>query len=102
MIAARLKLNEDAFGDADYVLISTRPPYPRTTILSYRAARRAPGLFIGPPWYVGPARFTPDGRSLILRRVVGEHEELYAVDRASGATRKLPAPFWTTRSIGGR
>jgi hypothetical protein len=102
-IAARVRHTRDPFGDADYVTISTAPPYTRKVVASYRAPKRAPDApFTGALWYQGPALWSPDSRFLVVRRVVGEHEELYAIDRTTGKTRKLPPAFWETRSLGGR
>jgi len=96
-IAARLPGVKGKERNGDYELISTEPPYGRTTLMSNSRtlfALRGIG-------YAEPAMWSPDSRFLIMWYYPGEQGYPYVVERATGEIAKLPLGS-VGESIGGR
>jgi Tol biopolymer transport system component len=96
-IAAQIPGVKGAQRHGDYELISTEPPYRRTTLMSNSRtlfALRGIG-------YAEPAVWSPDSRFLIMRYYPGEQGYPYVVERATGEIAKLPLGS-VGESLGGK
>jgi Tol biopolymer transport system component len=96
-IAAQLPGDKKSRRDGDYVLISTEPPYKRSTLLSNaRTLLSFRGL-----GYSGPAIWLPDSRFLVIWYYPGDQGYPYLLDHMTGNLAELP-PRSSGSSWGGK